>query len=266
MDPLIPIREAGFRMRRVSFLAILAVLSGIVPFGSLKAELIVYRNSAAFTAAIAGRNTNLVNFDATALGTEVANATFQGLTFGSNPNTSKLWITDGTPAFGGGLRTFSPSRFLGSDAGELITLATGQSFSFGFQANVSAVGFYFISDSQLRADDGTGRELGFRIGTTTALIDNAVVNGVPNEIPLTGGGSVPSFAYFVGIVDTNPLGVLSSVTVIPNLTNAASFGIDNITTSITAVPEPTSILLAGIIVIGGVIRRSLRTKRSITMS
>jgi len=216
----------------------------------VEAELIVYRRFADFTTATSGRTSNVVNFDSTSLSTEVANTTFQGLRFGANPNASKLWVTDGTPTFAGGLKTFSGTRFLGSDAGELITLSTNQSFTIGFQANVSAVGFYFVSNSQLASN-----ELGFRIGTTSALID------IANEIPLTGGGPVDSFAYFVGIVDTNPFGVLSTLTVFPNLANAAGFGIDNISTAITAVPEPSSIVFAGLILVGGIVRRSWQTKR-----
>ena len=230
--------------------ALIAFAFPIVTLGAARADLIVYRNFDQFANAIStsGRTTNTVNFDSTPLGTTLTNSTFQGLVFGANMNvTGNLRVTDGAPTITGGLRAFSGSNFLGSDSGELISVGSNQSFSFSFQPNVSGVGFYFLSESQLGSS-----ELGFRIGATSAFIDTQ--NG--NEIPLTGGTATPSFAYFVGIVDTNPLGILSPVTVFGSLTSA-SFGIDNI---VTAVPEPSSIIVVGFALGLGVVCRVMRKK------
>ncbi len=255
MDPLNTSRVSWFPVRLLSYLAVVGIVLAFVPPSRLEADLMVYRNAGLFAAATLGRTTNVVNFDSTPAGTSLTNSLYQGMVFGANPNIQgNLIITTGAPAITGGLKAFSGTNFLGSDAGELITLGTNQSFSFAFQSPVSAVGLYFVSESSLASGE-LGIRVGAGAGATSAVIDP--LNG--NEIALTGGTATNSFAYFVGIVDTNTFGVLPSITVFPGSTTAAPFGIDNITSSVTAVPEPGSLLILSIFTSVGLVARVRRS-------
>ncbi len=257
MDPLISPRVSWFPVYLPSFLSVFGIVLAFVPPGRVEADLMIFRNAGLFSAAVAGRTTNVVNFEAGPVGPPLTNSTYQGILFGANPNIQgNLIITTGAPAITGGLKAFSGTNFLGSDAGELITLGTNQSFSFAFQSPVSAVGLYFVSESSLASGE-LGIRVGAGAGATSAVIDP--LNG--NEIALTGGTATNSFAYFVGIVDTNALGVLPSVTVFPGSTTAAPFGIDNITSTVTAVPEPGSLLILALAASAGLGTRARRVSR-----
>lgn len=247
MDPLHSVRVSRFPIKSYIYFAVVCWLGAVLLPSRVDAALIVYRNAALFAAATAGRTTNVVNFDSTAVGSVLTSSNYQGIVFGANPNiVGNLIVTDGSLAISNGLKAFSGTRFLGSDAGELITLGTNQSFSFSFQSNVSAVGMYIISESQLGSGE-IGMRVGVGAGATSAVIDP--LNG--NEIALTGGTATPSFAYFIGIADTNTSGILPAITVFPGSTTASAFGIDNITSTITAVPEPASLLMISAAIVAG---------------
>ena len=152
---LYPSTERCLPRLRLTRIAFLVFFMGFIPLGHIEAALIAYRNAGQFAAATVGRTTNLVNFDApTAVGTILGrpvvptpNPPFQQIVFGSTSSIGgNLIVTDGKPAIALGLKTFSGLNFLGSSAGELITLAANQSFTFTFQTPVSAVGLYIISD------------------------------------------------------------------------------------------------------------------------
>ncbi len=257
MDPLISPQVSWFPVYPLSCLSVFSIVMALVPLGRVEADLMIYRNAGLFANATSGRTTNVVNFDSTPVGTSLTNSNYQGMVFGANPNVQgNLIITTGAPAIAGGLKAFSGTNFLGSDAGELITLGTNQSFSFAFQSPVSAVGLYFISESSLASGE-LGIRIGAGAGATSAVIDP--LNG--NEIALAGGTATNSFAYFVGIVDTNTLGVLPSITVFPGSTTAAPFGIDNITSTVTAVPEPSSLFILALVATAGLGTRAMRGSR-----
>ena len=166
-------------------------------------------------------------------------------------------MTDGKPAIAQGLKTFSGLNFLGSSAGELMTLAANQSFTFTFQTPVSAVGLYIISDGFRNLD-----EIGIRANGVSAAIDPGVGN--VNEITLSGGGvQSDSFAYFLGLADpVNPALTLTSVSVFAGPSFVTGFGIDNISSSLTAVPEPSSLFILGVAASVGCGVRVWRRKRS----
>ncbi len=228
-------------------IAFFGFFMGFIPLGHIEAALIAYRNAAQFTSATVGRTTNLVNFDSTAVGTILGRPTvptpnppFQQIIFGSTTSIGgNLIVTDGKPAIAAGLKTFSGLNFLGSSAGELITLAANQSFTFTFQTPVSAVGLYIISDGTRNSG-----EIGIRANGVSAVIDP--LNG--NEIALSGGGvQSDSFAYFLGLADAvNPGLNLTSVSVFAGTSDVTGFGIDNISTTLTAVPEPSSVLVLSV--------------------
>ena len=261
MDPLNSLRVSWFSFKPYALLAVVGGLFSCIPPGRVEADLVTYRNAALFAAATAGRTTNVVNFDSTALGTVLTSSTYQGIIFGANPNiVGNLIVTDGSPAISNGLKAFSGTKFLGSDAGELITLGTNQSFAFTFQSPVSAIGLYVIAESQLASGE-IGIRVGSGAGATSAVIDPQ--NG--NEIALTGGPGTNSFAYFIGIADTNLSGVLPAITVFPGSATASPFGIDNITSTISAVPEPASLWMLSASIVAGLghyARRRTRISRA----
>ena len=218
------------------------------------AELITYQNAAAFNAAIAGRSSSIVDFDSPQIVNPIT--TLQGLQFGTLPGNVNFIVTDGAPLLGNRLSTVSGTKFLGSDAGELINLSN-KTFTITSQSNISALGLYFISESNNLSVD----ELGIRIGTTSVSIDR-------NAFTTLSGG-IDGYAYFVGIVDTNNQGILSTATVFGS-SNASPIGIDNI---ITAVPEPSSVVFACLAGIGGLSRLAWKRrqakrnrKRSVTIA
>lgn len=245
-------------------IAFLCVLVGGIPLGKIEAALIAYRNAAQFAAATTGRTTNNVNFDSTSVGTVVGrpvppnppNPAYQQIVFGSTANIGgNLIVTDGKPAVAAGLKTFSGLNFLGSSSGELITLSATQSFTFTFQTPVSAVGLYIISDGTRNSG-----EIGIRANGVSAVIDP--LNG--NEIALSGGGvQENSFAYFLGLADQdNPALSLTSVSVFAGSSDVTGFGIDNISSTLTAVPEPSSLLILGLTTAAGFGVRACRRKRN----
>ena len=257
-----PFRIICSPSHRLSRIAFLGFVMCFIPLGHVEAALIAYRNAAQFVTATAGRTTNLVNFDTTAVGTILGrpvvptpNPPFQQIVFGSTSSIGgNLIVTDGKPAIAQGLKTFSGLNFLGSSAGELITLAANQSFTFTFQNPVSAVGLYIISDGTRNSG-----EIGIRANGVSAVIDP--LNG--NEIALTGAGLADSFAYFLGLADAvNPALTLTSVSVFAGPGDVIGFGIDNISTTVTAVPEPSSLVLLGLTASIGFGVRTWRRKRN----
>lgn len=236
--------------------------AGVFPVGQAEAALIGYRNKLLFDGATT--TTNLVNFDSSAVGTVVGrpvppnppNPAFQQIVFGSTTSIGgNLIVTDGKPAIAAGLKAFSGLNFLGSSAGELMTLSANQSFTFTFQTPVSAVGLYIISDGQRSIG-----EIGIRANGVSAVIED---QPNVNEIALSGGGvQSDSFAYFLGLADSvNPALTLTSVTVFAGLRDVNGFGIDNISSTLTAVPEPNSLLILGLTASIGFGVRLLRRKR-----
>lgn len=74
------------------------------------------------------------------------------------------------------------------------------------------------------------------------------------------GSTTSSFAYFLGVAeDTNPANVFTRVTITGSAAGAG-FGIDNIT-SVSAVPEPSSLVLLASVSIAGWYYRVLRRKK-----
>jgi hypothetical protein len=213
-----------------TILAFTTLVSMWLPQASVvRADLFTYTNANQFATAIAGRVPTTVNFDSSADGTVIPNnSIYQQIRFDPNNTVNgDLIVSNGSVSFAPGLRTFSGSNYLGSSIGDVIK----QSFVFSFQSPMNSVGLYIISPSQL----GTG-EVGITVGSTSVLINRL------EEISLAStGGNTPSFAYFLGIAESNPSIGFTAVTVNPNISGIVDgIGIDNI--SFTAVPEPSTFL------------------------
>lgn len=220
-----------------TLVTLMLCLFGLVGVRTAHADFVTYTNATQFNTAISGRTPTTVNFDTSADGTVIApNSVYQQIIFDpTNAVNGDLIVTNGNVSFSPGLKTFSGLNYLGSSIGDVIK----QTFTFNFQTPMNSVGLYIISPSQLN-----NSEVGITVGTTTALIN------IADEINLgpSAGNLTPSFAYFLGIVQTFPLQGFTSVTVNPNRSGIVDgVGIDNI--SFTAVPEPGTLwsALAGLL-------------------
>ena len=202
---------------------------------SLSAAIVTYTDPAAFQAAIAGRTTSEINFDTAAAGTTIADGgVFGGVTF------DYTWASGESLRVNDEFDTNSGSNYLGatSGGGAVDLLADDNNFTMTPGTQSSAVGLFVIAPIEPLDDD-------FVLSSSTAMSGAASVSLVTPELQTLADGS---FVYFLGLVaDDNE--VLDPV----NLdADAFAFGtdyrVDGIVfaeSNITAVPEPTSLLLAG---------------------
>jgi hypothetical protein len=214
-----------------------ALIAGLVvlPINSAKSALVSYNSFSLYSSAISGRALTTINFDGLAAGTQLPNTFSGGIRYDhANAVNGNLIVTDGATTFSpNGLQTFSGSNYLGSDIGDLVR----QSFTIDFQNPINSVGLFFISESQLESNESA-----ISVNGTPSSIS------VATEIPLTGtSGRVGSFAYFVGLVETNANAGFTSVTISPRAAAPflAEVGIDNLVFS--AVPEPSTLTLLALI-------------------
>ena len=235
----------------------------------VEADLIAYNSSSAFNTATALRASRTIIFegprgdgsgnfvDGDIIGPNPltgGNVPIQGILFDpSNAVAGNLIVTNGTTFISStnpqarGLVTESGLNYLGWSIGDLIF----QPFTFNIQpvANtfVNGVGMFVISDSELSSNDVT-------------ITVNGVTSGINLGTLNTRTGLVSSYSYFIGIAETNLLTNFSTVSigVSSNIgTGLTGFGLDNISYTFTAVPEPSSLLL-GAAAMAGVAYRARR--------
>jgi len=218
------------------------------------AALVSYTLESTFNTATAGRRGTPQTFEGIAVGTALSNVVRDGIRYDTNNQVGGggLIVTNGNAAVTPGentLRTVSPVNFLGAAApGNFDTITN--TFVFDFLTPVSGVGLYIISNGFFSSG-----EISLTFGGQIASLNPA------NEIQFAGSGSTTSsFAYFLGVAeDTNPANVFTRVTITGSAAGAG-FGIDNIT-SVSAVPEPSSLVLLASVSIAGWYYRVLRRKK-----
>lgn len=220
---------------------VLALLLGVAP---AHAVLVGYTDRASFDAAISGLTAHTVDFEGAATGTTFASGTgTDGLTFTyaiAGPSTLQVSSTFGTT---------SAPNYLGLDNPD-TAFYLGDSFTINFSTGpVLGVGLYLIAGSDAQAGD-----LELSVGAAS------VANGAVPDVLVPDGQ-----AFFLGLVETNPLAAFTSATVrgiIPAGDPNAflAFTADDITRAAAgpaSIPEPGA---AGLLLLGIGLLARLRSR------
>ncbi len=192
--------------------AVLCMLYAGTAFG-----FTAYTDESAFQAAIAGWDSEVLDFDSMTSGTTIADGgTIDGITFtydfgGVNMMVSHAWDTT------------SPPNFLGTNDGDIFQ--DGDDFSLSFEP-VNAIGMYFTSIDEMWDDDITLTVDTFSVGLDAATY-----------LTLADG----SMAFFLGIVDAQNAFTQADITTVG--LGEFLYNVDDITTA--AVPIPGAFWLLG---------------------
>ena len=184
-----------------------------------------YSDQASFFAALPGPSSTLT-FDSTANGAIVSSGdSLEGITFFYNigqPPIDMMVTND--------FLTTSGSNYLGlDDPGNYNLFIAGDTFSMTFDNPTNALGMYFVSGDPLFDND---IELVTDIGSafTSSVVD----------ISLADGG----IAYYVGLISDTAFSS-ASIQFAAVAEGTFLYNVDDITTSVSAVPIPGSIWLFG---------------------
>jgi hypothetical protein len=197
-----------------------------------------FTSKTAFDAAIAGMSaTQTVDFESVLSGTTFASGTGTGgLTFVytiAGPSTLQVSSTFGTT---------SGSNYLGLDNSD-TAFYLGDSVTIAFNRTVHAVGLYVIAGNDAQAGDMVLSIAGGSIGNSAAA-DTLVSDGQ---------------AFYLGLVESNISAGFNSATLSGTFTPNAflAFSADDITSAVSAVPEPQSwgLMLGGLGVLSLIARR-----------
>jgi len=228
-----------------SFAAAVALSSLLSATAS--ATTVAYTDKSSYDAATAALTaTQLENFDGIPENTQYPS--------GSGP--APLTFTYSIPGYlltvNSGFETTSGTNFLGLNNASLTfgdkAFNLGDSFTISFGRTVNAVGLYLVA-----GDDAMPGDL--ELSTSTGPVFNG-----SNPLIITPGNN----AFFLGLVETDPLHGFTSATVrgiVPQDAPGAflAFTADDITSAAAPVPEPGSWILMlaglGIAAAGGLRRR-----------
>jgi len=206
-----------------------ALLLLAVGMSSAQAALTGYTSKSAFDSAISSFSAaQTVDFDSVAAGT----------TFASGTGTGGLTFTYSIPGQSMGVfntfGTTSGSNYLGLDNHD-TAFYLGDSFSIDFNRTVHAVGLYLIAGRDAQAGD-----------LKLSVAGGSVSNSATADRPVSDGR-----AFYLGLVESNPgLGFTSATVsgVVSTPGAFLAFTADDITSAVSAVPEPGSwgLMLAGL--------------------
>ncbi len=213
----------------VHSLGALAVSAGLLAAAPAHAALSSFTSKAAFDAAIAGLSSaQTVDFESVAPGTTFpSGAGTGGLTFSysiSGPSTLQVSDTFGTT---------SGSNYLGLDNPD-TAFYLGDSFTINFNRTVHAIGLYLIAGRDAQAGD-------MKLAVTGGSVTNS---GIADTLVSDGQ------AFYLGLVESDIGLGFTSATVTGVFTPNAflAFSADDITSAVSAVPEPGSwgLMLVGL--------------------
>ena len=218
----------GHALAAVAFFGVIAAAHA-VPTG--------YTDKAAFDAAIATlADAQTVDFESVAVGTTFPSGSGTGgLSFVyaiDGPSTLRVSATFGTT---------SGTHYLGLDNPD-TAFYLGDSVTIDFGRTVRAVGLYVIAGADAEAGD-------MRLSAGGASVANAAV---PDR-PVSDGQ-----AFYLGLVESDPALGFTSATLagVPSGGAFLAFTADDITSAVSAVPEPAGagLLLAGLLSLAALAR------------
>ena len=208
--------------------------------GAAQGAVSTFTSKAAFDAAIGGlAAVQRVDFDAVPSGTTfLSGAGTGGLTFTysiAGPSTLQVSSTFGTT---------SGSNYLGLDNPD-TAFYLGDSVTINFNRTVNAVGLYVIAGSDAQAGD-----------VQLSIANGSVFNAAVADTLVSDGQ-----AFYIGLIESDvDLGFTSATLTGTDIPGAfLAFTVDDITSAVSAVPEPESwlLLLTGL---GAVFARARRRR------
>lgn len=207
---------------KVFRLRVVAMVTGcLLGFGSANATLSSFTSKAAYNAATASLSAaQTFDFESVPTGTSFVSGTGTGgLTFGyaiAGPSTLQVSSTFGTT---------SGTHYLGLDNPD-TAFYLGDSFVINFNRTVHAVGLYLIAGNDAQAGD-----------MQLSVAGGSVFNSAGADVLVSDGQ-----AFFLGLVESDAGAGFTSATVRGVVTPNAflAFTADDITSAVSAVPEPES--------------------------